>query len=156
MSDPKGKIQVVKSRLNDYIVAAIGGIVSSNWKINITSLGTKPITSIKFDNISLNDETYGRLLPTAGSMCTYEFTLFVHDDADPTYRDTTPIFYKVMDDADDIITYLKGKDENDTEKSDYGIYRIFDIDTDFSIPGREPRDLGRMVIKGKILTKWLD
>jgi len=137
-------------------VAAIGGTVSSNWKISITSLGTKPISTIKFDNISLNDETYGRLLPGAGSMCIYEFSIFVHDEVDPTYRDTTPKFYKVMDDADDIVTYLKGKDEDDDEKNNYGIYRIFDIDGDFAIPGREPRDLGRMVIKGKILTKWLD
>lgn len=156
MSDPKGKMQVVKARLNDYVVAAIGGTVSNNWRVGIELLSTLPLSTIRIDPVTLISETYDRRTPEQGYWAIYEFTIFVHEKAVTTYLDTTHKFYKAMDDADDIVDTLISKSEDSTEKTDYQIYRIYDIRLDYTQPDRRAKNVGRMIVSGRLKSKWID
>jgi len=156
LSDPKGKFEVVKNRLNDYVTSAVGGTVSNNWRIGIELLTTLPISTIRIDPATLIDENYDRRTPERGCWVIYEFTIFVHDEAITTYLDTTPKFYKAMDDADNIMDELISKSEDATEKTDYQIYRIYDLRLDYTQPDRRARNLGRMIVSGRLKAKWLE
>jgi len=156
MSDPVGKFEAVKNRLNDYVDAAVGGIVSNNWRIGVEYIGTFPMSTLRFGGAQIIDENYGGKVPEAGSWIIYEFSIFVHEKAVSNYLDATPKFYKAMDAADNIIDYLIGKSEDEDEKTDYGIYEIYDLVLDGVQPDRRARNVGRMVITGRIRAKWLD
>ena len=154
--DVKGKFEVVKNCLNNYVYAAVGGTVSNNWKIGIKDLSTFPISTLRFGNVQIIDENYGGLVPEAGSWAIYEFSIFVHEKAVSTYLGTTPKFYEAMDAADDIIDYLIGKSENEDEKTVCGIYEIYDLFLDGVQPDRRAKNVGRLVVSGRIRAKWLD
>jgi len=156
LADPTGKLEVVKSRLKDYIDAAIGGFASRDWRIGIENIGTFPFSTIRIGSLVLENTNYGRKTPEAGCWAVYAFSIHIQDKEVTDYLDTTVKHYKVMDYADDLKDYLKGKSEDSTEMTSYGIHRIYDLEMEYSQSLRRARNVGRMIVTGKILAKWKD
>lgn len=154
MSDPTGKLQAVKGRLNDYVDAAIGGIVSNDWRISIHHIGTFPVSTIRLPSFDLIDENYGKRTPEVGCWAFYDFSVFIHEERDDSYGVSTPDNYQTLDAADDLLDYLIGIRGNATEKSTYGIYNIFNLRIVEENPRGGPRDIATVSVRGRIRAKW--
>jgi hypothetical protein len=153
--DRPGKFEVVKNRLKEYVESAVGGTVSNNWRLKIYDIGTFPLSTIRFEQGLLHDLTYSTRMPEWGCWILYEFSIYVHEKSVSTYLDTTPKFYLAMDDADLIVDELISKNEDDDEKTNYGIYQIYDITLDFEQPSGRAKNMGRMEVRGRLRAKWL-
>ena len=156
MSDPVGKIEAVKNRLNTYVTNAIGGSAYNDWRIDVNSITSFPLSTLRLPNIDLVHENYGRLTPDAGRWAHYGFTIFIHEERDDQYGVGTPDDYQTLDAADDLIDYLYSIRGNEDEKTDYGIYWIYDLMIEATNQARSPRDISTINVSGKIRAKWLD
>lgn len=156
LDDPAGKLEIVKNRLNDFVYVAVGGTVSNNWAVGVQQIGTFPLSTLRFGSLVLMDENYGGKVPEDGCWATYEFSIFIHERQVTTYVDTTPKFYLAMDDADDILDTLISRSEVEAEKNSTGIIKIFDLALDGVQPDKRARNVGRIIVTGRILAKWLD
>ena len=156
MSDPAGKPQAIKSRLNYYVNEAIGGTVSNNWRINIMSLRDFPISTIRFDDVTLDDLNYGRKTPDDGEWAEYDFTIYIHQKIEVNVEPTNPIGYKTMDLVDTLIDYLIGIRGDSTERSTYLIQWIGDLTSKEVRPKSVPRNIYSMSVSGTMYVQWLD
>lgn len=156
MSDPAGKAQAVKARLNDYVAAALGGSVSNNWRINIMLLNTMPVSTIRFERIRLENTNYGRKTPDDGVWATYPFTIHIHEEIDTSVEDGNPISHPTMDLAEELIDYFVSIRGDSTERTTYKIqwmdgFRIQEIS-----PRSIPRNIYTIAVTGNIYTQWVD
>lgn len=148
----------IKDRLAYYIDAAIGGEVSTNWHVAVGKYDDKPISTIKFEPLLWDDPTYGRLVPQSGAFVEINFTIFINEDVDRDFEDEHPYNYKALDAADLVVDYLLTISGNESERANYNIHRIYDIQVNEGGSDRSgrPRDVAIVSIKGKIQAKWLD
>lgn len=158
----KDLINTVKERIKDYIEEAIGGYVTTDWNMPLGDLiriaDNRPISTIKVEPIEWEDRNYGGKVPEDGAWVVISFIIFIFDDIDRSYEGEHPKDYKVQDHAEDLVTYLNTKRQNDTEKTTYYIHDIYEIGLG-KISSRRigrPRRLAGMEVNGKILAKWLD
>jgi len=149
---------LVKDRLMYYVNEAIGGETTTNWHVMVGKYDNKPVSTIKFEPLVWTDPTYGRLVPESGAFVEIIFTIFINEDIDRDFEDEHPYNYKALDAADLVIDYLLTISGNESERINYNIHRIYDIEMNeggSDNVGR-PRDVAIVSVKGKIYAKWLD
>jgi hypothetical protein len=156
MSDPAGKPQSVKDRLNYYVETALGGEVINNWRINIMLLDSRPISTIRFEDITLDNLNYGRKTPEDGEWAEYNFAVYIHEDIDTTVPETNPIAHQTMDLAEDLIDYLVGIRGDSTERSTYKIQWIDNLMAKEVNPSSVPRNIYTISVTGTIHVQWTD
>jgi len=151
---------MVKERLKNYVVEAVGGLTSTDWniEINLMKSENRPVSTIKFEPIVFEEPTYGRLVPESGSFGIFDFTIYVFDDIDRTQGDEHPSDWAAMDAADAIFTKLLQKSGDATERTTYNIQRIYDINIKegTSEEQRRQRRAARYIVTGSIYAKWVD
>lgn len=156
MSDPPGKLQTVKSRLNYYVSQALGGYASNDWKIKVWRIGTWPVSTMRFPDIDIRAENFGRETPQSGMWAYFRFTVQIHQERDDQYSPEIADHYQVLDAADDLIDYFLGIRGNQIERDTYGIHWIDGISADEENPRNVPRDVAAVRVSGVIQSKWLD
>ncbi len=151
---------MVKERLVDYIEEAVGGLVSTNWNIEVNLMRdeSRPISTVKFEPIRFEDPTYGRLVPEAGAFANYDFTIYIFDDVDRTQSDEHPSDWAAMDAADAIFTKLLQKSGDATERTTYNIQRIYDVNIKEGTAEDQHRQrrMARYILTGRMYVKWTD
>lgn len=148
----------IKNRLNDYVVNAIGGTVSNNWNVNISVFPTDSVATIKIEPDRILNITYGNRVPEAGAFRELSFTIFVSMDIDREQEGHHPINYSLLDYVEHLTDYLIEISGNVIERNTYNIYRIYDLQTEeyISHDTSRPRSKSTFVIRGKLLSKFLD
>lgn len=156
MSDPAGKPQAVKDRLNYYVDEALGGTVTNNWRINIMLLDDLPISTVRFEDVILMDHNYGRKTPDDGEWAEYGFMIYIHQKIDTNVPPTNPIGHRTMDLADDLIDYLVGIRGDSDERNTYLIQWIDQLSMREVRPKSVPRDIYSMSVSGVVHVQWTD
>jgi len=156
MSDPVGRPQAIKDRLKYYVDDALGGSVSNNWRINIMLLPSFPISTIRYDDVTLNNMNYGRKTPDDGKWAEYRFTVHVHQTITTSVPVTNPIGYKTMDLAEELVDYLIDIRGDSTERSTYKIQWIDQLRTREVSPKGNPRNVYTVAVSGTMYVQWVD
>lgn len=156
MSDPKGKPQAVKERLNYYVDEALGGTVSNNWRIDVMKLKEFPVSTIRFNDVMLNNMNYGRKTPVDGVWANYMFNVYIHQKIDKSVTGNNPIAYKTMDLADTLIDYLLTIRGDSTERSTYKIQWIDSLSMKEVSPKSLPRNIYSIAVTGMMHVQWTD
>jgi len=118
-----------------------------------TNLSKMPYVTVRINPVLIEDETYGRRLPSVGSMATHYFTLYVYETSNTVASENKNRDAHIC--ARTIMDFLRGKDQDSTEGETYGIYRIYDIGARESEP-EGLRGISRMIVTGAMWVKRLD
>jgi hypothetical protein len=163
----KGRFRSVIERLKTWIESALVGdnydeyYVTNDYTNLPNNTSTMPYVTIKLSSGSIDDETYGRVVLKDGSPDTqgdgsfaiYFFTLFVYDEKCTDDGENENLYSHRT--ATTIMDYIVQKDQDETEKVDYGIERVYDVSGVESEPAGL-WDLSRMIVGGTLKVKRLD
>jgi len=155
----KGRFRAILERLDAWIDTALTDAGYSSYYITMdytqlpTNLSTMPYVTIKVERGIDEDETYDRLLPEAGSMTTYFFTLHVFHSKTIASGQASNRDVHIC--ARHIMNYLVGRDQQSTEISSHGIIKVLDVSARESDPARL-WNLRRMIVSGLLWVKRED
>ena len=150
----------IKTRIKTWVETALDDAgsedssITTDWTVKIQDVRKLPFGTIKMEPISWQRLVYGNKIPADGLHVIVDFSINITNKADMDYEDTNPVQYKVMDDVDNIVDYLIGRDQNSTEQGTYNILRVYDIEY-----GKIRTGLKKMMtmnITGKLLVAWPD
>ena len=148
-------IDSVKKRLADCVYDAIGGYVSTNWNISVVKSSELPVSTIKFEPITLVDETYCGSQSKSTWMYV-DFSIVVFSEVDRTGDPSVPINYTGMDYVDSVVDKLLEISDSNTEQDSYRIADIFDIQVTERSFNRRNRNRGvyGFTISGRMRVEW--
>lgn len=113
---------------NDYYVYT----VSVNRDLQVNTIKNMPVITISLGTETLEPDFYDRQYPTKGITASIPFTMFIYHWKD--HDNNVNHNYRVSLLTDRIIKYLRSKDGDYTEKSVYGINRVYDLSSRESDP----------------------
>lgn len=152
----------IKEKIADYVLEAVGGLVSTDWNIQISLIREhkRPICTIKLEPIKWSDPTYDRLMPEPGGGAQFNFTIYVFDDRDRGQAGEHPADWAAMDDAELIMDKFIEKNDDLTERVNNNIIRIYDINIK-EAPTEEKnktkqRALSIYMLTARVDAKWID
>ena len=154
--DPIGKEQVVKARINDYVEAAIGGLVTNNWHLNVARVERieYPVSKVRIVKLEITDPTLSKTMPYAGSRAEYQFTVFISEYRDVELREEVPDDYLASDYAEELEDYLLDIRGNSSERITYGIDWIDTIKIGEESPRTVPRNIATYSVTFMVYTRW--
>lgn len=148
----------VKERVQYWVEDAIGGFVTIEWWVNIGKARDEPQSTIKFGKQKNLQMTYGEEIPESGVFKEVPFSIRVSDILERQYPQVYPPNHHAMDAAEVLLDYLYARKSNETEKTTYYIYNIYDLELG-EIKDRSTvrnRKMGAVLVSGKLLVKYVD
>lgn len=150
----------IKTRIDTWVETALDDSgeedynVTTDWTVKVQNVRKFPFGTIKMEPISWQRLVFGNKIPADGLHAIVEFSIRLTNKIDMDYENVNPVGYKVMDNVDDVVDYLVGRDQNSTEQDTYNILRVYDIQYDKVRTGA--RRTRTMEITGKLLVAWPD
>ena len=148
----KGRIRNILEALYTWVDAALDADYSSyyttmNYRFGVQNTTAFPLVTIRVDPATLMDVTYGRRMPSAGSVVEYQFTLHVFEKYNTASGENYNRDAHIC--ARRIVDYLENRDRDlSGSLAAYGIWKIRDIGLRESDPNL--RNVARIIISGTI------